>query len=69
MGRGILLTRNVLEAINKARELFEIEDFLCCVSRVIHRYMRSEGIAGMIGRGSANLYRPIVPRTAGGSCV
>ena len=36
---------------------------------VIHRYMRSVGIAGMTGRGYRNLYRPIVLRTAGGSCV
>lgn len=31
--------------------------------------MRSEGIAGMTGRGSANLYRPVSYRTAGGCCV
>ena len=43
--------------------------WLRCASRVIHRYMRSEGIAGMTGRGCANLYRPIALRTAGGSFV
>ena len=42
---------------------------LCCVSRVIHRYMRCVEIAGMTGRGYRNLYRPVTYRTAGGSCV
>ena len=43
--------------------------WLRCASRVIHRYMRSVGIAGMTGRGYPNLYRPISYRTAGGSFV
>lgn len=41
---------------------------LRCVSRVIHKFMRSVEIDGMTGRGSANLCRPVSYRTAGGVC-
>lgn len=40
-----------------------------CVSPVIHRFMPSVGNDGMTGRGSANLYRQVSYRTAGGCCV
>lgn len=55
--------------------------WLCCASRVIHRFMRSvvtDGNKGSReacfvgrgrGRGYQNLYRPISYRTAGGCCV